>query len=694
MRSARCAGLLVFLLATCLVAPVAAQDDPSASAAPGSTEAVSQSGGSPDGAAVTPSSDLSAAEGEGAEPEIEVEVVGKREGLLSISPAPGEQVIEVTAEAIADTAATTVLEAIDLTPSVFVRHQGARYENRLSIRGAAPRLVLLDGIPIAREGYSGPGGGAGGAESSFAGRILYTMPAEMIERIDVIRSAGTIVYGQTAAAGAVINIVTKDPKVGSQVSATAEYGSFERERYLLDAGVNDGRLGFYVLGSSEYAGSNLPLGEKRFANAFGKVFYSYPDGSRLLLDFFSLDGRRVLDLSQDFTIVPARYWRIDPWKEQFANVVYSQALSREATLDYVFYQRERDFTTNQFTSATFSKVNTNWLESQDDAGFDLRYSIRRDSGRITRLGVQWADVSSDTLQTQYVGPSGPLPKPKVTAVSQDRTTKSAFLNETAPLRANVRASVGARLDDMDDFSPDLSFAAGLEATVSSRTMWYLNAGTGVEHPDPTAGDVDKGIVPPEANSLSLETGWSVQPTSVSRWTAALFWTRTRDARVLYNDPPGSIGPLAFISKPEDLKTWGVELAYDGKINERLRWFANYTYLVEDLSNSNRPAIPGPLYPNAPEPPRHLGAAGIRGEMGNTRIAMSAKHASDHFEQNRLMKTAFPADSFLVLDLKLSRRIGSGELSLFIDNLLDTDYETMPAFPRPGRNYLVSYRFPL
>jgi outer membrane receptor for ferrienterochelin and colicin len=88
--------------------------------------------------------------------EIEVEVVGKREGLLSISPAPGEQVSEVTAADIKDSGAKTVLDAIDLTPSVFVRHQGARYENRLSIRGQAPRLVLLDGIPIAREGRACP----------------------------------------------------------------------------------------------------------------------------------------------------------------------------------------------------------------------------------------------------------------------------------------------------------------------------------------------------------------------------------------------------------------------------------------------------------------------------------------------------------------------------------------------------------
>ena len=694
MRSARCAGLLIFLLATCLVAPLAAQDDSSASAAPGSTEAVSQSGGSPEGAAATPSSDLSAAEGEGAEPEIEVEVVGKREGLLSISPAPGEQVSEVTAVEIRDSGAKTVLDSIDLTPSVFVRHQGARYENRLSIRGQAPRLVLLDGIPIAREGSSGPGGGAGGAESSFAGRILYTMPAEMIERIDIIRSANSIVYGPASSAGAVINIVTKDPAQGSKTAGTVEYGSFDHTRATIDAGVNDGHLGFYLLGGTEYSGSHLPLGEKRFADAFGKVFYNYPDGSRLFVEFFSLDGRRTLDLSQDFTIVPARYWKIDPWQEQFANLVYSKALSEDATLDFVAYQRNRDFTTSQFTNAAFSKVNTNWMESQDDGGIDLRYSRRREDGRMSRFGLQWSDLSSDTLQTQYIGPSGPLPRPKVTDVSQDRSTWSAFANHTVPLRTNLRACLGTRYDHMDDFAPDLTFSGGLEATVSPKTTWYLNLGTGAEHPEPTAGDVEQDIVPPEASSVSAETGWTVRPDESQAWTVALFWVDARNAQVLYNDPPGAIGPLAFLTKAEDLTTSGLEVTYNRRVSERVSWFANYTYLREDLANDNPPAIPGPRYPFAPKPPHNIGAAGLRADVGKTRVALSLKTASDHSEQSRLMKTAWPVDGYAVFDLKVSRALGRGEISLFVDNLLNADYETMPAFPRPGRNYLVSYRFPL
>jgi outer membrane receptor protein involved in Fe transport len=626
-------------------------------------------------------------------PEIAVEVVGKREGLLSISPAPGEAIVEVQAQEIADTGAQTVMDAIDLTPSVFVRHQGARYENRLSIRGAAPRLVLLDGIPIAREGYTGLGGGAGGKEAGFAGRILYTLPAEIIERIDVIRSVGTVVYGPTAATGAVINIVTKEPEEGERLDLATTYGSYDRHRDQLYAGVSDGRLAYLVEAGADYADSHLPLGQKRFADIFAKLVYNQPDGSKLLVDYFSLDGRRTLDLSQDFSIVPPRYWRIDPWEEEFANVVYSKALDDETTLDLVFYRRDRDFATDLYTNAGFTTVKRNWLESEDDLGADLRYSIRKEDGRMTRAGLQWAKVTSDTIDTTYIGSQGPLPSPKVLTISQERRTRSLFWSQTIPLRSNLRASLGARHDDPTGYDPALTYSAGVEADLSANTTWHLHLGTGVEHPFPTDGDILRGIVPPEAGTLSAETGWTLRPDASSRWQLSVFWSKTDDARILYNDPPGEIGPTAYISKAEDLTTCGAELIYDRQISDNLRWFANYTYLREDVTNRNAPLIPGPLYPTIAEPPKHVAALGLRGTTRGTRFALSAKYSSDYMALNRLMKYAAPVDSFLVFDLKLSRPLGSGEVSLFMDNLLDTDYETMPAFPRPGRNYLISYKQP-
>jgi outer membrane cobalamin receptor len=666
---------VVLLLALCLSSLATA-------AAVGQETASPVADPSPEGAAV------SALEEE--IPEIAVEVVGKREGLLSISPAPGETIVEVEAQEIEETGAQTVMEAIDLTPSVFVRHQGARYENRLSVRGAAPRLVLLDGIPIAREGYTGLGGGAGGKEAGFAGRILYTMPADIIERIDVIRSAGTLVYGPTAATGAVINIVTKEPDEGAELNAGTTYGSFQRRRNTLHAGVSDGLVAYLVQAGTDLAESHLPLGEKRFKDIFTKLVVNHPDGSKLLIDYFSLQGRRTLDLSQDFAIVPPRYWEIEPWDEEFVNVVYSKAVDDETTMDFVLYKRTRDFLTNLYTNDTFTKIKRNWLEGQDDVGADVRYSVRREDGRMTRAGLQWAKINSDSLDTTYIGNQGPLPRPKVLAIDQQRKSKSLFWQQTAPLRSKLRVSYGARYDDPTGYDPSLTYSAGVDADLSASTTWHFHVGTGKENPLPTDGDIQRGIVPPEAKTLNAETGWTSRPDDRSRWEINAFWSNTEDARILYNDPPGTIGPTAYISKPEDLTTWGAELVYNRTVSDRTNWFANYTYLNEDVTNNNLPFIPGPDYPTVAEPPSHLISTGIRTRVQDTQVALSAKYTSDYMALNRLMKTAAPVDSFLVFDLRLSRTLGSGKLSLFIENVLDTDYETMPAFPRPGRNYLASY----
>jgi outer membrane receptor protein involved in Fe transport len=131
--------------------------------------------------------------------------------------------------------------------------------------------------------------------------------------------------------------------------------------------------------------------------------------------------------------------------------------------------------------------------------------------------------------------------------------------------------------------------------------------------------------------------------------------------------------------------------YDRQVRDNLNWFANYTYLREDVTNRNEPLIPGPDYPTAPEPPTHLAAAGLRTEISGTRVSVTGRYSSDYMALNRLMSTAAPVDSFVVFDVKASRPVGDGKLSLLIENIFDTDYETMPAFPRPGRSYLASYQ---
>jgi outer membrane cobalamin receptor len=259
-----------------------------------------------------------------------------------------------------------------------------------------------------------------------------------------------------------------------------------------------------------------------------------------------------------------------------------------------------------------------------------------------------------------------------------------------PLRSDLRVSAGARYDDPTAHDAALTYSVGVEANVSGSTTWHLHFGTGREHPIPTDGDIQQGIEPPDARTCSAETGWTVHPDASSRWEMNVFWSNTRDARILYNDPPGAVGADAYISKSEDLTTYGIELTYDRRVNSSLKWFAGYTHLREKVTNDNEPLMPGPLYPAVAEPPVHIAAVGIRAQTGKTRVALSAKYSDDYVAMNRRLQYATRVGDFTVFSLKLTRTTKSGELSLFVDNLLDAEYETMPAFPRPGRNYLISY----
>ncbi len=272
---------------------------------------------------------------------------------------------------------------------------------------------------------------------------------------------------------------------------------------------------------------------------------------------------------------------------------------------------------------------------------------------MTRAGLQWSRITSDTFQTLFIGPSEPLPRPRVTIADQSRRTGSAFYQATRPLRPDLRVSVGARYDNPSGCDTALTYSAGLEYDASPKVTWHMHLGTGKENPLPTAGDIERDIVPVEATTLAAEAGVITRPGAHSRLSANVFWTNTRDARILYNDPPGSIGPMAWISKAEDLAQWGAEIIYDWKLGKNMSWFANYMFLREDVTNNNEPLIPGPLYPTIAEPPAHVAAAGIRAEVRGTRVAFSAKYSSDYMALNRLMKTAAPVDSYLVFELKLA-----------------------------------------
>jgi iron complex outermembrane recepter protein len=154
----------------------------------------------------------------------EVVVTATRD-TQEIRKAPANVTV-ITAEEINATGATTVVEALDKIESVQFRTlSGNASQAYVDVRGFGgdnpygKTLVLLDGRRLNRP--------------DMASINWLQMPVNTIERIEIVRGPGSVLYGD-AAIGGTINIITKKGKGEPKFNASVLAGSY---------GQNDERAG-------------------------------------------------------------------------------------------------------------------------------------------------------------------------------------------------------------------------------------------------------------------------------------------------------------------------------------------------------------------------------------------------------------------------------------------------------------------
>ncbi|MFY9431218.1 MAG: TonB-dependent receptor plug domain-containing protein, partial [Acetomicrobium sp.] len=132
----------------------------------------------------------------------------------------------ITAEEIERSGARTLSEMLDKIPGIStLRKNSWTQDDRIKMRGLDLEvLVLVDGVPFMPVNY----------DDMFTAD-LRSIPLESIERIEVVKGAGSALYGSMAAAG-VINIITKTPDK-YKTSIIAEGGSNDWRRYSASAGI-------------------------------------------------------------------------------------------------------------------------------------------------------------------------------------------------------------------------------------------------------------------------------------------------------------------------------------------------------------------------------------------------------------------------------------------------------------------------
>lgn len=132
----------------------------------------------------------------------------------------------ITASEIEYFGGNNLLEVIERVASIYYLGSYLTPNNVISIRGDLNTtysnhvLILLNGRPTRESMY-------GGLDFS----IFLAFPLSSIERIEVIRGPGSVLYGTNAYAG-VLNIITKDA-LEDETNFSVEYGSFNSTGFTI-----------------------------------------------------------------------------------------------------------------------------------------------------------------------------------------------------------------------------------------------------------------------------------------------------------------------------------------------------------------------------------------------------------------------------------------------------------------------------
>lgn len=160
---------------------------------------------------------------------LEESVITSENTETTIADIP-KNVTVLTGEEITQRGAKTVAEALKLVSSVVVKEMGGA-DAAFDIRGQGPTaksnvIVLVDGAPI--------------NSIDLSGYQTSNIPVDNIERIEVIPSGGSVLYGD-GAVGGTINIVTKAPENKKNYgSLNSEIGSYGLKKQQITYGTKIG----------------------------------------------------------------------------------------------------------------------------------------------------------------------------------------------------------------------------------------------------------------------------------------------------------------------------------------------------------------------------------------------------------------------------------------------------------------------
>jgi iron complex outermembrane receptor protein len=624
----------------------------------------------------------------------------------------------ITREQIANSAVATLPELLSRYAGINTRNNSGSPDVSIDLRGFGMSgdqntLVLLDGqrlndIELTTVSWS-------------------AIPLDAIERVEILRGGGAVLYG-AGATGGTVNIITRSPIAGDKSAAVStSYGSYstnELRGTVNVAGTNTG----LSLTANQYNSDNYRVNNRlEQGNLLGDLRWT---GDRAGLVFkFGLDNqslrlpgvRTAAQLGTDprGSATPNDYSARDgaqatlSGRYAFDSAEFAVDLSYRDTKRIGFFD---DYTGAGFSTFTDTHAKVWTLTPRLKKPYRF---LGRDNVLVFGMDADiWDYRGLRAARFEQLG----APQVDLAATQKDRAYYAQ--NHTA-LGADTKLTLGARVQQVEITANDrvnpASYAsasrarspraweAALRHNFSPALALYgkLGASFRVASVDEIysqfGGPVFDSIITPlePQTSRDHEIGLEYKSSS-GRIRASLYRMDLRN-EIHFNAVTFSNMNLSPTRRE------GVELEGDRKLSERFDLFASYTHaravfregiyngfdanflpISVDLSGKNVPLVP-----------RNSAKLGLTWRLADkTRLSGALAYVGRQYFDNDQSNT-FPGQmaSFVTADAKLSRVAGPWTFTLAGNNLTDKKYYTYAirngagtsfnAYPMAGRDFLLT-----
>lgn len=436
----------------------------------------------------------------------------------SLSKAPSV-VSLITAEDIKATGTTNLMEILQSVPGIYIKNNLFGFKPLITFRGASGANVLLmvNGAP-AKDLVWSPG-------------IFWKgMPANMIERVEIIRGPGSALFGSDASAG-VINVITKAAATIGQSEAGARAGSFDTQSGWVQHGTQwNGFDIAFTADLSHTDGHNPHIAKDRISTPPQAARYGWDnqdlhfaigkDSWRLLADStrhsnveIGLTGAAVLD----------PLTRANDSLASLALLYNNESFARDWGLNAELRYREMEYSSGNgfwerppgFVPANFNDLNSAERRLNFEAS-GLYRGIRSHALRVGG-GYVWQDLYR--VRQLINGVPGNF------APELPRRNNYLFVQDVWSVAADWELTAGARYDNYSDFGGTLNPRLALVWQSTEKLTTKLMYGQAFRAPS--------YLELHSATSANIPNP-NLKPETSKTWDLSFSYLATRDLRLGVN----------------------------------------------------------------------------------------------------------------------------------------------------------------